>query len=147
LPVAGLLFELGAGYLDAEYTSFTDAVFDPVGSVNNKLPMTPEWSWNASISYAFDLAGGHSLTPRVDYSYSDSVFYEFNNRAPLSQDDYSLWNASVAFETADGGWLVALSGKNLTDEDYLASGDFVEGMDFGAYALPRTWAINVEKRF
>lgn len=147
LPVAGLLFELGAGYLDAEYTSFTDAVFDPVGSVNNKLPMTPEWSWNASISYAFDLAGGHSLTPRVDYSYSDSVFYEFNNRAPLSQDDYSLWNASVAFETADGEWLVALSGKNLTDEDYLASGDFVEGMDFGAYALPRTWAINVEKRF
>ena len=53
----------------------------------------------------------------------------------------------MAFETADGGWLVALSGKNLTDEDYLASGDFVEGMDFGAYALPRTWAINVEKRF
>jgi iron complex outermembrane receptor protein len=147
LPAAGLLLELGVGYLDAEYTSFTDAVADPEGSVNNEIPMTPEWSWNASISYVFEFASGHSLTPRIDYSYSDSVFYDFDNRSALTQDSYSLWNAALAFQTADGEWLATLSGKNLTDEEYLASGDFVSGMDFGAYALPRTWAINIEKRF
>lgn len=147
MPIAGLLLELGTGYLDAEYTSFTDAVANPEGALGNKFPMTPKWSWNTSVSYDIELAGGHRLIPRIDWSYRDAVVYEFNNRPPLNQDSYSLWNAAIGFESADGAWFASLSGKNLTDEEYLASGDFVSGMMFGSYALPRTWALNVERRF
>ncbi len=147
LPMADLQIQIGVGYLDAEYTSFTDAVADPIAAVNNELPNTPEWSWNASVSYDILLSDGHRLTPRLDWSYRDSVVHEFDNEPSLGEDSYSLLNAVLAFESADGAWLAVLSGKNLTDEEYLVTAHITSGMAYGTYALPRTWAVNVERRF
>ena len=127
-----------------EYTSLAPNV--PTLTLDTELANTPEWSLNASTSYDFAFAGG-TLTPRLDWSYRSEVYNDSDNTVPLLQEGYHLLHASLAYETGDGKWRATVNGKNLTDEDYLVSGDFTSNFAYGTYAMPRTWAINVERRF
>ena len=40
----------------------------------------------------------------------------------LTDDDYSLFNASIGFTGASDNWDIIIWGKNLTDEEYLIGG-------------------------
>lgn len=147
LPKQGLLLQGGVGYLDAEYTELAPSV---VGiTLDSRFPSAPKWTTNTSISYEYVLPHGHTITPRMDWFYRTSASNAAIENPVLIQDGYSLLNASIAFETGDGKWRVVLSGKNLTNETYLIDGNITVafGTAYGTYALPRTWAVNLERRF
>lgn len=147
LPMQGLLLQGGVGYLDAEYTELDPSV---VGiTLDSRFPNAPKWTTNASVSYQHSLLSGHTLTTRMDWFYRTTASNTAIERAVLTQDGYSLLNASIAFETNDGNWSIVLSGKNLSDETYLIDGNLTEafGTTYGTYALSRTWALNLERRF
>jgi iron complex outermembrane receptor protein len=61
------------------------------------------------------------------------------------QDSYELLDARVALRAADGGWEVAVWGKNLTDElvktHILAFGPFRQ--ELNTYQPPRTWGVTL----
>ena len=40
----------------------------------------------------------------------------------LDQEAFTLWDASIRWETGDGRWGFSLTGKNLTDEEYIVAG-------------------------
>ncbi|MGD8441790.1 MAG: TonB-dependent receptor, partial [Holophagae bacterium] len=68
---------------------------------------------------------------------------------PLSQDAYGLVDAWVSWLSRNGHWRFGVTGKNLTDEDYLITGYNlpVFGVVTGSYGAPRTVVGTLEYRF
>jgi outer membrane receptor protein involved in Fe transport len=83
----------------------------------------PQWSGTLSLQYRRSLADTMVglplvLNARVEWMATDE-FYTTVNGAPGSiQDAYSKLDARLALGSIDGGWEVALVGRNLTDELY-----------------------------
>ncbi len=137
----------GVGYIDAEYTEV-----DPLATeitVQNKFPKTPEWSANLSAAYDFSIPNGGTLTPRIDWSYRDSVFNDALNEPLARQESFYLLNASLRFTSTAQKWSVTFSGKNITDEKYILNGksNGAQGIVTGIYARPAEWSLAFDYRF
>ncbi len=112
-------------------------------SVNGRPnPYSPEWTFNAGVEYQFDLAGGASLTPRVNYSYVGSQWTTLI-QAPATDllKSYGLWNASLTYNNGD--WRVQGYVTNLANKIYV-SGQFGNNQFYGS---PRQFGARVSRSF
>lgn len=84
-----------------------------------EMPYAPTLTVNVGAQYIFELGGGATLTPRVDYSHIApqwaTLFHASTDR--LTARD--IVNAQVSYER--GPYVVSLYSTNLTDQTYLAS--------------------------
>jgi len=146
LPSDSWIIEGGVGILDSSIDEAADIVVPgrPINSgvaVGNQLPFAPDLQWNLGIGYTAAM-GSMTVTPRVDLSYSDKVYFDASNTAAIAQlDSYTLVDASVSFEPNDSNWRVVVGVNNATDEEYRVSGNSSLGSGSGysevAYARPR----------
>jgi len=124
LPVDAFRLTGGIGLLDPEYDSLSpDAIANGI-SLGNKFTKAPEFKASLSGIYAFDLAGGASVSARVDYTHVDDMFHDPQNHPELFWGSYSLLGAAISYESTNRRWLVRLGGTNLTDEQYMSSGSW-----------------------
>lgn len=147
LPVDRFEISGGVGYIDAEYTRI-----DPLAteiSIDNEFPKTPEWSANLSASYTWPIAGWGTLTPRLDWSYRDAVYNDALNDPRVRQDGFHLLHASLAFTNPENRWGLTLSGRNLTDEEYILNGksNGAQGIVTAIYARPAEWNLSFHMNF
>ena len=145
-PIAGLTIDGSVGYLDFKYTQVnasTGVGIDMTAPFNNK------WQASGGIEYSADFASG-KLTPRLDWTYQSSFFYNAVN-GPLNRiAGRSLFNARLTYETADRTWSVSGAVTNLSNKFYyVAKNDNAinYGVDTGVVARPREWAVTVKRRF
>tara|TARA_R110001606_G_scaffold78971_2_gene182405 strand:- start:702 stop:3029 length:2328 start_codon:yes stop_codon:yes gene_type:complete len=145
------------GILDGNYDEFINAFgVDISGQV--EIQNTPEATLSTTLSYMTPFAGG-DLNAQATVSYrGDSSQFEIPFPA-LDQEAYSLWNASVVWDSENGAWQLGLHGRNLTDEEYRVSGyDFVNNDTFapelgtsgtlvGYYGNPRTITATLAYRY
>ena len=151
------------GYLDAAYDEYIDAFGNDVAS-QRVIQNTPDWT--ASLRLAYDTPfnigiNEGNLLANVMASYrGDSSQFETPS-AFLDQEAYTLLDASIRWETADGRYGLTLSGKNLTDERYIVAGyNFtneattpptptlgLEGTLTGFYGDPRTVTLGFDFSF
>jgi iron complex outermembrane receptor protein len=149
LPVEGLTLTAGLGLLDTELGSFQTAGAAGVITVpkGNKLPNAPDATFNAQARYQWTLSNGWTASVQGAAHYSSEVFKEALNTPYLSADSYWLLDARAAVEAA-GGWEVAVWGKNLADEQYVAQAtDNGVGMGYRVFNAPRTFGVTLTKRF
>ena len=133
-------------YLDAE----PDTLIDGNG---NGLPDTqvisnaPEWTGTIRANFDWPLFGG-LLTASAGYSYRDDAVLT-NEEYPITQDAYGLLDAWVAWLSGNAKWRFGISGKNLTDEEYLLTGYTIPtlGILQGSYGQPRQFIATLEFRF
>jgi len=98
------------GYIDVD-------VSDPDPTV--AAPLTPEWTAAISPEYTMPLNNGGQVVWRLDWSYRDKMFGQpFNNFPTTDIDSRTLINIDIAYHAPDDRWLVALYGRNVTDEKY-----------------------------
>jgi len=166
---AGDLLNFGwsVGYLDAQYDEFITAVTDANGNTSLQdvsdqrvIQNTPDWTANGRLAYDTPFAGGNLLM-NTQLSYrGDSSQFEAPNPF-LDQEAFTLWDASIRWETGDGRWGFSLTGKNLTDEEYIVAGyNFVnivngafvpnlglEGTLTAFYGDPRTVTAGIDYKF
>jgi iron complex outermembrane receptor protein len=129
LPTDALRVYLGGAYTDAEFDDYvTD---DPlrfgtelVQLKGNTPQLTPTWKGNVGADYGFALGNGADLTVGANLYYTEDVYFDEFNRAPMEEDSYALLNATAVYRPADANWRVTLWGKNLTDEQELADASF-----------------------
>lgn len=152
-----LNFAWSVGLLDGGYDEFVNAFgldISPLVAIQN----TPDATFSATLSYMTPLAGGElNASTMVSYR-GDSTQFEVPFAA-LDQEAYSLWNASVVWDSENGAWQLGLHGRNLTDEEYRVSGyDFVNnatlapelgtsGTLVGYYGNPRTITATLAYRY
>lgn len=145
-PTDNIDLNVGIGYLHNEYTEL-----DPGTGIqpDASLPDAPELTFNASGQYTVPLMSLGEVSVRGGVAYKDKTFKDAFNTQPLTQDGYWLVDASLAFETNDGSWRVALVGSNLTDEVYITNGVNAEAFGYfeGYYGRPREIALTLTHRF
>ena len=145
-------------YLDTDPDTLDE---DGDGFVDTQvITNAPEFTGSIRANFDFPLFGG-LLTASVGYSYRDESMLTNEGGPdprdptgetplePLMQDSYGLLDAWVAWLSRNAHWRIGISGKNLTDEEYLTSGYNlpVLGAIQGSYGAPLTVIGTIEYRF
>lgn len=149
-PVDGLEVLLGASWLDTE----VDGVRLSDGSevLNGvELILSPEYSLNGLIRYAWRVGESNYVTAQLDYSYQDAHYFDITN-APLSREDgYGVLNGSLTLDFGrDDRYSLSLWGKNITDEEYLVyTFDFTGffGINQNFYGPPPMYGVSLRARY
>jgi iron complex outermembrane receptor protein len=109
--------------------AYTDAVVDkfkcPAGATpaqcnipdGTRLPFAPEWKMSFGANYGVEL-GAMRLDVGLDYTYQDDTQYDLTSATTSIEPSWDIISATVALSDSDGGWRVALIGRNLADESY-----------------------------
>jgi iron complex outermembrane receptor protein len=160
MPMDALLLDLQVGYLDAEYKDFDDVRFTNFGGSRafQAPAFSPEWTGRLGATYTLDLgdtgslrfAGSTRFRSRMALAIDNTFTNTDTEIEGLFQDDYWLYDASVLWTDADGGFSVGVYGKNLADEVYRTDGQefsSVGNIRTVYYGAPRTFSIVATLRF
>jgi iron complex outermembrane receptor protein len=146
-PGDGWLIEAMLSYLDPQYDDI-DTEITLIGK-DFDFERVPEWTSSIGVSKEFSLDNNGLLIARLDWSYRDETYNDAYNSEILKTDSYDLWDASLRWTNGEGDWSVMLSGRNLSDEEYLITG--VAGTAFqsfeGMYDRGQQWLLEVRKDF
>ncbi len=146
-PGDGWLFEASFSKLDAEYDDI-DTELTLIGE-QFEFERVPEYTASLGASKEVSLNDLGAVVLRVDWSYRDETYNDAYNTELLKQDSYDLWNASIRWTSVEGDWSVLLSGRNLSDEEYLVTG--VYGTAFqafeGSFDRGRQWLLQATYKF
>ena len=146
-PADGWFIEGSLSMLNAEYDNIDTA--NTLILKSNDFERVPETMASVGVSKEFLLASTGSVMLRADWSYRSETYNDAYNTPLLETDSYSLIDASVRWTNQQGDWSVILSGRNLSDEQYLVTG--VYGTAFqsfeGMYERGRQWRAEIRKTF
>lgn len=157
-PIAGMLIDGAISLVDFDYTSFRSFGGATVGGPGNPAgpqfgdyPLyTPRWKWSAGAQYEIDLGGAGFITPRMDVSFQDKIYFGVN--LPTSKiDAYVLSNARLTWANADKDLEISAEVTNIFDKYYFLTGfdrsSGAAGFSIAQPGRPREWAVTVKKRF
>jgi len=108
-----------------------DVDVDEQGGVKPVAPLTPETTFSISPELRFPTAGGGEIRARADFSHRDDMFGEPSSDPGrlTAIDSRSLVNVDIAYHSPDSDYVVAIYGRNVSDERYdnarLNTGDYV----------------------
>ncbi len=123
-------------------TNYTGAVRDISGAPNL---LSPEFSFNGGVEYAFNIADGFVLTPRLNYSHQSSqeaspsldAFYKIPGR--------SLVSALLSLD--HGPWLAQIRATNMLNKIYVTGFSVNGGAGDRFYGAPREVMFVVQRNF
>lgn len=150
-PADGWSVDASVSGLDFEYTSPRDAkgflanTSIPASAIT---PYTPELSYSVGIQYDQLLSVG-AISYRLDGAYQGKLYTNAENTNWSKIPGRLVSNARIAWSN-DDGWKLALEAQNLFDKYYFLSVSDVTtslGLVTGVPAMPRTWALSVERKF
>jgi len=148
----GFSVDAGVTLLDATYDDFVSVdPNNPTGDANRSgdpLQQAPDVSSNVGLQYDWNLAGGSRLTARAEWRYVSEVFFNAFADPFVRQAGFSLFNARIGFEAAEGRWHVAVFGRNLGDKLYAQTKvrqDPLVG-NLNIWGAPRTYGVEVGVR-
>ena len=146
-----VFIDLAAGYTDAGYDKLTDAALAGGLTVDSPFGFISDWNAHLSVTKTYDLAGGSTLAPRIDWTWRSALYTNASGLPlppawsdnPLYQGDYSVVNLSARWESADGRFNVTAAVQNVADEEYAIFGDYQPnfGSDAEAYDRGRQWTL------
>jgi outer membrane receptor protein involved in Fe transport len=151
----GLTLAAGISLIHDRFTNFPNAVIDtqiPTGGVDittgsangNRLPLTPNGTFNLSADYRHLLADGEAGI-NVSYGHSSGYFFQPDNR--MEQPAFNLVNAMVSWSRQGERLKISLWGKNLTNE-VIANALLPSAIgSLAAYRPPRTFGVLVGTKF
>jgi iron complex outermembrane receptor protein len=117
-----------------------------------EFAFTPEWNGNIALNYFMPLKTAGNVNFSLSASYRDDVRIFPQVESLVDEEAYTLYDASVVWNSPDEHWMVGLHGKNLSDEEYRVGGyNFIglgaEDSIVGYYGNPRTVALTANYRF
>ncbi len=150
-------------YLDFEWTDFAEGPCPAVGTQPLSASgsgncdfkgyeniHTPEWTFNLGAQHVYPLSGSLELRSAIDANFKDNHYTSGNLDSRQEQHALTLFNARVALASTDDSWQVAITGKNLTDQEVMTYGANVlqSGTGLASTVMrPRTIAVEGSYRF
>jgi len=105
------------------------------------LTRAPENTANISAIYELPTDIG-DFDFRLSFSHTDEQRTDFVDDR-IIQDPSDIWDARIGWVAPKGNWDVALWGKNLTDESYIAHMYVIGPGGIGVWGAPRTVGLSV----
>lgn len=117
----------------------------------NQLPNSPHWTVSVGGQYTWELDGGWTATPRVDFYYQADSFSRIYNRISDKLDSYTNTNISLIVEKPDWGLTAQFYVRNVTDETVITD-QYLTDDTSGLYtniflSEPRTYGVALTKKF
>ena len=156
-----LTINASLGLTDSE---FDEQIVSGVQLGGNQVQRTPDTTYSFGLTNDWDLGDGGSMRLRLEYSYTDEIFYTaFNRNGGFADpggsdftDDYNNANARLFWFSTDETWTIEASVTNLTDE--VQEGNILRGIGFLdidggggpedlTYNPPRQWGVRVGYAF
>ena len=143
-PAEGLDLILGVAYNDIE-VDFGD------GRPKTTSVQSPKWNLNGLLRYQWPLAGG-SVAAQIDAVYRSRHIFALTGLETVTEDGYTIANASLSFTSTDERYTVTGFVHNLGDVQHLVqtfdlSGPDVFGMVEQYYNRPRWWGVSLAVNF
>ncbi|MDG2071947.1 MAG: TonB-dependent receptor [Pseudomonadales bacterium] len=157
-PTEALKIDVSLGLLEAKYEDFVlpsnlflDGAGDPtlIDVSGNQLINAPEWSGHIGVQYTFDLNNLGKLTVRVQSYLTDDIYLRALNLDPYDkQDGYSIVDAKLIWESANGNWHAEAFVNNIGDEDVISNQEVTDsGIYFANIKEPSLWGVAVGYQF
>ena len=155
VPSDRVIIDASVGILDAELEQV--AAVPNLGpqtptattTAGNQLPRAPDTEFHVGASVIFNVGTDFELTPRLDLTRRDSIFFDAANA--IGEDSTTVVNGSLTLASVDSEWRLALRGENLTDEKYLhmgtTSASTATGYSEGIFSRPRNFSLVFTKDF
>ncbi|MEM0980346.1 MAG: TonB-dependent receptor [Cyanobacteria bacterium P01_H01_bin.58] len=137
-PLPGLDLTAGFGYIDNQFTSYTNPLTGEAFD-GNRLPYAPNINYNLAAQYRSP--GG--FFGRAELIGFGTYFFEESNQ--FQQDPFALVNARIGYEWEDYG--VYVFANNLFDTEYLAQAFSFFGSRIDSYGDRRTVGVQVRAKF
>ncbi len=146
-PTDGFDLTMSAGWLDNEYTSFAGVAQIDEG---DKLPNSPEYTFDVGAEYRWAIANEGTLGLRADWNYRAEHWFQALNNPLDRQGGFGLLSARATLDFPREGIVIGIYGLNLTDKVYFTTrndtrGDL--GVATGNYAPGREYGIDLSYRF
>ncbi|WP_039391086.1 TonB-dependent receptor [Novosphingobium sp. MBES04] len=147
-PIDNLTIDGAMGYLNFDYTRV-----DPTTFVEEDMvaPFNPSWQLSAGMQYKAQLGDGiGTLTPRVDWTYQSSFYFNSVNNPDNQIGSRSLFNLRLTYASDDETWQVSTGITNLFDKFYYTGvSENVQnyGVNTGSVGRPREWFLSVRRAF
>lgn len=147
-------FDLSAGYLKAEYTSFYlesgdqfSGLGNPVDYSGNPLARSPKFTLNFGLERDFELSEG-LLTTRLQIHYESDKNLDYHNFAVTHQDSYTKTDVIVTYEPDDGDWTLMGYVRNIEDDrQFVSLAPNTETVAYGNVSAPRTFGVRFTQQF
>jgi iron complex outermembrane receptor protein len=115
-------------------------------AAGEKLPQSPEWSYNVTARYEWPIRRGLMMEISGDLNHTDEMPDPV--RPQGSVDDRTLLNARIGISDVGRNWRALLWSRNLTDEYYYtASFGGINGGYARMVGMPRTYGVSLEYNF
>ena len=115
------------------------------------ISRAPDLTFNAGAEYELDLGGDllNSLSLRADFSYSSKVVLRYFGQPEDVQKAYALLNVSATLSDFDEKTSLRAFVNNVTDKLYRQSSSYLgtTGAYIGNYSPPRTWGMQLSRKF
>ena len=161
---SNLTVGFGIAILDNEFDEFTnspcwtiEAVADPVGCLTGKdvsgepNQFSPDLSANLRLDHYFPIYDALELHSTLNFNYSDEYFTASDlDPVYARQPSWTKIDVRLALLSEEGGWELAVVGKNITDEKTSGNNNdqpLVPGNGFSSVDRPSSWAVQGTYRF
>jgi iron complex outermembrane recepter protein len=156
IPVDNLTLRATAGLTEPEYEEYRDGL--GVDLSDQPFTYIPDRTYSLSAAYVMPMESG-DLRFQVDWAWRGRVYYDddslFNGTNGLpdlrGQDAFGLLNARVSKRYESLGLDIALYGKNILDEEYIAgnldTSTTALGFNSAVPGEPAIWGLEITKRF
>ena len=151
-----LFVDLAVGYTDAGYDSLNPGAVAAGLTIDSPFVFISEWNTHLSLNKQFELSGGSTLTPRIDWAWRSGFYTNASGLPfspawadPLYQPAYDVVNVSARWESGDGRYTVTAGIDNAGDEKYSIFGDYQVnfGSDGEAFDRGRQWYLMLGYQF
>jgi outer membrane receptor protein involved in Fe transport len=120
---------------------FTNAAGRPLAN-------SPEFQANATLSYEWPISSAWNMSVAGDMAYKDGTGGVLPGglvRPPISS--YTLLNARLGLNEADGHWSAMVWARNITDQYYWLAAFGSNGTYVRMTGLPATYGVTVSYRY
>jgi len=141
IPVKNLQLNGSLGYAHSQFKTLKySSNGQNINLAGKRQVFSPDWTGFLGALYSIPLAKQVEMNLGLQLKYTGRQYFDFTNT--ISQSDYSLLNAQVAFSYKNIG--IRFWAKNIAQKRYIAY-----AYDFGAVHLgdPRTYGLSLSARF
>ncbi|MEM7728316.1 MAG: TonB-dependent receptor [Pseudomonadota bacterium] len=136
-------FQVSGGLVfmpEREFVDFQSA--DGTDLTGNVVSRAPKWTLTASATYTQPIGDWGDLSARAEINHRSQFFFLKENDPVQAQDAFTLANAFLRFDPADGPWYAFGTVRNIFDEDYFTQVGFQSNP-----GTPTTYEVGLGVRF
>jgi hypothetical protein len=139
------------GYSRVDPTGHGTASGAFVSLKDNNLQNTPDFTISLGAQYTWELGGGYTLVPHVDYYWQTQMFGRIFNDPSDKIKAWGVGNALVTLNAPDSRWYATAWVRNFLNRDNV-TGEYLTSSTSGLYTNeflgdPRTYGLTVGVHF